>query len=99
MKKMTPQDILKATIMAQDIEKNLKDIGTFVANNVSMTSPTSLLSMFSALNTITSYYEVLLQKNGADLSTIQETKKGSEQYVLTLVAEDDNVFTMRPGSA
>jgi hypothetical protein len=58
-----------------------------------------MLSAYSALLTVTSYFEYRLRKNGFSTSAIEGTKTGSEEYVLNMISEELGAVTQKKGNA
>jgi hypothetical protein len=89
----------EAVRLADMIQRSIADISEAVSYNIDEQDSYSMLSAYSALLTVTSYFEYRLRKNGFLNSAIEGTKAGAEDYVLNMISEELGAVTQKKGNA
>lgn len=89
----------RAMKIAEMIQRAITDITEAVAMNIDEDDPMSKLSAYSALCTVTSYYDFKLRESGFTNSEIEATKTSAEKYVLTLISEELETIPLKKGDA
>jgi hypothetical protein len=92
-------DYDKILKISEKIQQCISDISEAVSYNTQDESPHSILSAYSALLTVTSYYEFKLRNDGITNSAIEITKNSAEKYVLTLIGEELKAIPQKKGDA
>ena len=81
------------------IQRAITDITDAVSHNIDEENIYSKLAVYSALCTVTSYYDFKLRESGYTNSEIEITKEGAEKYVLSLISEELGVAPVKKGDA
>lgn len=89
----------KAIKLAEMIQRAITDITDAVSHNIDEEDMYSKLAVYSALCTVTSYYDFKLRESGYTNSEIEITKEGAEKYVLSLISEELNLSPQKKGDA
>lgn len=89
----------KALEISEKIQRCITDITEAVQMNLDDESILSIMTAFSALVSVTSYYEFKLRHEGVEISAIEKTKNAAENYVLTLISEELNLAPQGKGDA
>lgn len=89
----------KAFKIAEMIQRAITDITEAVAQNIDEENAHSKLAVYSALCTVTSYFDFKLRDSGHTDSEIEITKNAAEKYVLSLISEEIGAVPLKKGDA
>lgn len=89
----------KAIKLAEMIQRAITDITEAVSHNIDEDDMYSKLAVYSALCTVTSYYDFKLRESGYTNAEIEITKEGAEKYVLSLISEELGLPSQKKGNA
>jgi hypothetical protein len=92
-------DYDKVTRLSEKIQQCISDITEAVHYNIQDETPESILSAYSALITVTSYFEFKLRNDGISGKAIEITKDSAEKYVLTLISQELKATPQKKGDA
>ena len=89
----------RAIKIAEMIQRAITDITEAVTMNIDEEDEMSNLAVYSALCTVTSYYDFKLRDSGFTNSEIESTKTSADKYVLTLISEELDAIPLKKGDA
>lgn len=92
-------DYDKVLRLSEKIQQCISDITEAVHYNIQDETDESLLSAYSALVTVTSYYEFKLRNDGVTSQAIEITKDSAEKYVLNLISQELKATPQKKGDA
>jgi hypothetical protein len=92
-------DYDKAIKLAEMIQRAIADITDAVSYNIDEEDDYSKLATYSALVTVTGYFEFKLRQDGFKTSEIDVTKTGAEKYVVSMITEELEAIPQKKGDA
>lgn len=96
---MKQDEYERAMKIAEMIQRAITDITEAVSMNVDEEDSISKLAVYSALCTVTSYYDFKLRDSGFLNSEIETTKASAEKYVLSLISDELGTVPIKKGDA
>lgn len=81
------------------IQRAIADITEAVSMNINEEDEMSKLVVYSALCTVSGYYDFKLRDSGYTNTELETTKASAEKYVLTLISEELGTTALKKGDA